>query len=370
MRNWKSRMKLYRALLSLLTFTGSGYAGSSETWTETLAAAKKDGQVTIYIYQYEPAVKWFEKEFPEIKVNSLAAPGSQLGSRVVAERRGGKFIPDVFSSGANTSYNVLYKGKALDPIKPSLVLPEVVEQSHWYGGEHRYIDAEGKYIFAYEVNPSAMRLAYNETLVEPKEFKSYWDLLNSKWKGKIVSFEPTNTGIGIPMQFFFHHPDLGPEFIKRFFGRMDVTFSRDQRQMTDWLAQGKFALCLGCAASMARAQGLPIETLDTSGWKEGSAFGVRNGSLSLMNQAPHPNAAKVFINWFLSRKGQIALQKYGYPENPPNSRRIDIPKGDVPPDNRIVEGRKYLDVARPEYADMAPIFELAKSIMKSREQGK
>ncbi|HEY2988273.1 MAG TPA: hypothetical protein VGL11_11150, partial [Candidatus Binatia bacterium] len=160
------------------------------------------------------------------------------------------------------------------------------------------------------------------------------------------------------------------EFIKRLFGRMDVTFSRDQRQMTDWLAQGKFALCLGCAASMARAQGLPIESLDTSGWKEGSAFGVRNGSLSLMNQAPHPNAAKVFINWFLSRKGQIALQKYGYPENPPNSRRIDIPKDDVPPDNRIMEGRKYLDVGRPEYADMEPIFELAKSIMKSRDQGK
>jgi ABC-type Fe3+ transport system substrate-binding protein len=89
-----------------------------------------------------------------------------------------------------------------------------------------------------------------------------------------------------------------------------------------------------------------------------------------MNQAPHPNAAKVFINWFLSRKGQIALQKYGYPENPPNSRRIDIPKDDVSPDNRITEGRKYLDVGRPEYADMAPIFDLAKSIMKSRDQGK
>jgi len=363
-------MKLYPALLSILIFAASSYAASPEKRTETLTAAKKEGQVTIYVYQYEPVVKWFEKDLPEIKVNSLAGPGSQLGSRVVAERRAGKFIPDVFSSGANTSYNVLYKGKALDPIKPSLVLSEVVEPSHWYGGEHRYIDAEGKYIFAYEVNPSAMRLAYNETLVGPKEFKSYWDLLSPKWKGKIVSFDPANTGIGIPMQFFFHQPDLGPEFIKRLFGQMDVTFSRDQRQMTDWLAQGKFALCLGCAASTARAQGLPIESLDTSGWKEGSAFGVRNGSLSLMNQAPHPNAAKVFINWFLSRKGQIALQKYGYPENPPNSRRIDIPKDDVPPDNRIVERRKYLDVARPEYADMAPIFELAKSIMKSKEQGK
>jgi hypothetical protein len=57
-----------------------------------------------------------------------------------------------------------------------------------------------------------------------------------------------------------------------------------------------------------------------------------------------------------------------YGELPPNSRRIDIPKDMLPPENRLVEGRKYLDVARPEFTDMTPVINLAKEIMMTREQ--
>ena len=88
------------------------------------------------------------------------------------------------------------------------------------------------------------------------------------------------------------------------------------------------------------------------------------------NQAPHPNAAKVFINWFLSRRGQIALQKLGDVDDPPNSRRIDIPKDDVPPTNRMVADGKYFDVVKPEYADLKPIADLAKEIMAAIEAKK
>ena len=92
--------------------------------------------------------------------------------------------------------------------------------------------------------------------------------------------------------------------------------------------------------------------------------------MGLLKGSPHPNAARVFINWFLSRKGQIAMQKFNdlYGELPPNSRRIDIPKDMLPPESRLIEGRKYLDVARPEYTDMTPVSKLAKEIMQAREQ--
>jgi hypothetical protein len=93
------------------------------------------------------------------------------------------------SAGTGGNYNVLYKGKALDPIKPVLTLPEVVDESKWYGKEHRYADGEGKYVFAYLASPSDAQLAFNSTLVNPKEFKSYWDVTNPRWKGKIVSLE-------------------------------------------------------------------------------------------------------------------------------------------------------------------------------------
>ena len=96
------------------------------------------------------------------------------------------------------------------------------------------------------------------------------------------------------------------------------------------------------------------------------------GSMSLIKGGPNPNAARVFINWFLSRRGQIALQKYTdlYGEDPPNSRRIDIPKDMLPQGNRIIPGKRYLDVSDPKYADMTPMFSLIKEIMKGREQRK
>jgi ABC-type Fe3+ transport system substrate-binding protein len=226
-----------------------------------------------------------------------------------------------------------------------------------------------KIYFAYLASPSTAQLSYNANLVNPKDFKSYWDLVNPKWKGKIVSLDPRDTGLGAPMQFLYYHPELGPDFIKKLFGGMDITYSKNFRQMTDWLSQGKYAICLGCKdAQRAKTLGLPVDELDTGMWKEGSGFSTGGGSISLLNQAPHPNAAKVFINWFLSRKGQVALQKLGDPDDPPNSRRIDIPKDDIPADNRLQEGRKYFDVVRSEYADMTPIFELGKEIMQANER--
>jgi ABC-type Fe3+ transport system substrate-binding protein len=184
----------------------------------------------------------------------------------------------------------------------------------------------------------------------------------------MVSLDPRDTGLGATMQFFYYSPELGPEFLKKFFGGMDMTYAKNFRQMTDWLAQGKYAMCMGCKDSMkAKGQGLPVDDFDTNGWKEGSSFSAGGGSLALVNQAPHPNAAKVFINWLLSRKGQIALQKLGDPDDPAGSRRIDIPKDDLPPDARLQPGVKYFDVVKPEYGDMKPIFDLAKTIMAANE---
>lgn len=338
-------------------------------WEETVEGAKREGQVNIYISGYTPVTQSFQQDYPQIKVSVVTAPGAQLTARELAERRAGKYLVDIHSGGANGSFNVLYKAKALDPIKPTLILPEVVDVSKWYGGKHAFIDPDGKYIFSYVGNAGPGQFTYNTGMVKPDDFKSYWDLTHPKWKGKIVSLDPSSTGIGATMQFFYFHPELGPEFIKKLYGGMDVTYSKEERLMTDWLAQGKFALCIGCQdASRAKLQGLPVDSFDTSLWKEGGSLTSSFGTLSLVNNAPHPNAAKVFINWYLSRKGQIALQKIGRPADPPNSRRIDIPKDDVPADRRFFEDRRYLDVTRPEWQDMAPIFKLVKETLASSEK--
>ena len=351
-------------LLSVVTISHAAQSDWLKDWEQTLAAAKKEGQVNVYIYRYEGLLQDFKREFPGINVVSVTGRGNDLTNRIMAERRAGRFIADVYSGGTNSLYNTLYKGKALDPLKPLLVLPEVTDTSKWFNNEHRYADPEGKHIFAFIGAASNAQLAYNTKMVNPQEFKSYQDVLNPKWKGKIVSLDPRDTGLGATMQFWYYSPDLGPEYMKKFFGGMEITYAKSFRQMTDWLGQGKFAICMGCKDSArAKNQGLPVEDFDTNRWKEGSSFSAGGGSVSYLNQAPHPNAAKVFLNWFLSKKGQIALQKLGDVDDPANSRRIDIPKDDIPPDNRLQAGVKYFDVVKPEYGDMKPIFDLAKEIM-------
>ena len=281
----RSLMILGLVALLGVTSVGAVFGGQADwkrDWEDTLAAARKEGQVNVYIYRYERLLADFKKDFPGINVVSVTGRGNELTTRLMTERRAGKYIADVYSGGTGGNFNVLYKGKALDPIKPALILPEVVDESKWYGKEHRYAEAEGKYVFAYLASPSDAQLAFNSTLVNPKEFKSYWDVTHLKWKGKIVSLDPRDGGLGGTMQFFFYNQEIGPEFIKKFFTTMDIQFAKNFRQMTDWLAQGRYAMCFGCKDSMrAKNQGLPVDDFDTTRWKEGSSFSSGGGSPKL-----------------------------------------------------------------------------------------
>jgi ABC-type thiamine transport system substrate-binding protein len=210
-------------------------------------------------------------------------------------------------------------------------------------------------------------VSYNTKLADVKDFKSYWDLLNPKWKGKIISRDIRAPGPGSGnARLFYHLPDVGPSFIRKLYGEMDVTLFRDYRQGTDWLAVGKAAICFFCEADVSKQQGLPVDTFGPGVFKEGAGLVQQFGTLTLVNRAPHPNAAKVFINWLLSRRGQIALQRnMSKTENPADSLRIDIPKDDVHYLSRRVEGVKYLDTSKPEWQDMKPILEVMNEALKA-----
>jgi iron(III) transport system substrate-binding protein len=363
---------MFLPLLFVPILTTELEADWKSEWERVVEAAKKEGRLNLYVGRYgqAPLLEEFKKEYPDIKIVTVNGTGDQLATRIVAEVRAGKTIADIYSGGPNSNYNLLYRGKILDSIKPAFILPEVLDESKWYEGKHTFTDREGQFIFIYVALPGSRGLSFNSNLVNPKEFNSYWDLTQPKWKGKIVSQRPTETGLSAHLQFYYYNPELGPEFIRRLFGAMDVGFG-DRRTITDWLAVGKFAICHGCRQTeKAQSQGLPVDDFDTGHWKEGQPLSTGGGSISLIKGGPHPNAARVFINWFLSRKGQSAMQKSNdlYGELPPNSRRMDIPKDVLPPENRLVEERKYLDVARPEFTDMTPVLNLAKEIMKAREQ--
>jgi iron(III) transport system substrate-binding protein len=336
-------------------------------WEKTLETARKEGQVTIYISGYEEVLPAFQKEYPEIKVIAVTGRGSQISQRLLAERRAEKYLADVVSSGGVTTYQQLFPAKVFDPIKPALILPEVTDTSKWYQGKHHYTDPENQYVFSYVGSATYGAVSYNTKLVDAKDFKSYWDLLNAKWKGKIISRDIRVPGPGSGnARLFYHLPEVGPSFVRKLYGEMDVTLFRDYRQGTDWLAVGKAAICFFCEVDVSKQQGLPVETFGPGVFKEGAGLVQQFGTLTLVNRAPHPNAAKVFINWLLSRKGQITLQKNMLnTENPADSLRIDIPKDDVPLLNRRVDGVKYIDTSKPEWQDMKPILDVMNEALKA-----
>jgi iron(III) transport system substrate-binding protein len=353
-------------------------AGSSweVEWDKTLAAAKKEGQVTIYISGYGEVLDAgvFQREYPDVKVVAVTGQGVQIGQRLFAERRAGKYLADVSSTGANPTYQQFHTAGILAPIKPALILPEVLDESKWWGGKHWYIDPQAQHVFAYVGNVTGTG-AYNPSQVNPAEFKSYWDFLNPKWRGKIATRDIRIPGPGADnMRFFYHHPDLGPTFIFRLFSEMDLALTRDFRQGIDWVAQGKFPLALffsGSDVRKAQSQGLAVDTLDNDQFKEGAPLGVGFGTMGILKDAPHPNAAKVFVNWYLSRKGQAALQnEIAKSADGPDSLREDVLKDDVSSHNRRRTAVKYTIVFRPDWTDMRPIYKVVSDGLAAAEKKK
>jgi ABC-type Fe3+ transport system substrate-binding protein len=327
-------------------------------WEKTIKAAEEEGAVVIYMTQsLEPVFRdSFQKKFPKIKVTAVTGRGPEISQRVMSERRAEKFAVDLYISGS-TSPRIFYRAKILEPIKPLLTLPEVVDTSGWYEGKHHYNDPENRFIFVFEGTPRSGDITFNTKVVNAAEIKSYWDLLAPKWKGKIVTVDPFLPGpISAAQIFFYKNADLGPEFVRRLYADTEITILRSNEQLMDWLSAGKYAFGIGARdVDKAILQGMPVMQFLPGSLKEGSSVTAYNGTVSYFTRAPHPNAAKVAVNWLLSREGQTAWlnsdQKTGGLHD---SLREDISKDKISQWARRVKGAKFLWLD-PEWIDELPV---------------
>jgi iron(III) transport system substrate-binding protein len=365
--------ELIRYLTILLVLTGSqrgltadAVSGSEQEWERTVKAAEQEGQVVVYKIAQDSEWHAFQKKFPKIKVVLIQGNAAQIQQRLLAERRAGKFLADVVRLGGGTS-TALYKAKALDPIGPALMLAEVKDVSKWLDGKHHYNDVDSQYVFVYAAFPLHL-LAYNQKLVDPKTLTSYWDLLDPGWKGKITLKDPKEPGGQSPLLYLYHNSKLGPDYLKRLFSDAALTLVRDDRQQTDWLAAGKFPLTLTSKATdveEAKNQGLPVDVLDAHAFrKEGVGLEAGGTMLAMVNKAPHPNAAKVLINWFLSREGQMAIQKTGPEDAGQNSLREDIPKEHLRASLQRQKGVQYVRLWGAEVWDRESVVKFVNELVK------
>ena len=335
-------------LIALLCLLGSMDAAWTQTkvsdkeWAAIVEAAKKEGKVVVAgspdpVMRNEVIPK-FTARF-NIPIEFIAGRSSQIVSRVETERASGIYSIDIFLAGPDTSANELYNDKLIDPLKPLLVMPEVVDGAKWKPGKIWFADPQEQFVVRAFSSVASM-LFINTEHVKPDEMRHFKDLLNPKWRGKISAEDPTTTGAGANLAARFY-VQVGEEFVKNLYVEQKVVRTRERRQMSDWLARGTQPICLNCRED-------DIRPLIKDGFKILEIFelngipGTINGSpwmLNLANRAPHPKAAQVFANWILSKEGLETYAK-GYGSA---TLRADIDESYLNPGNLPKKGVKYFD---------------------------
>jgi ABC-type Fe3+ transport system substrate-binding protein len=331
------------AVLLSISVIGDASAQSAEM-NKLIKAAQKEGRVEVILGGQMPrklrrAMPAFEKKFG-IKVNFHSGSSRKHSARIRAERKIGKYTADVWIGGANTALSLLLPNGVLSPLKPLLVDPEVKNPKRWYQGKHHFTDPEGRYIFTWGASP-AYTVAINTNLVKPSEIKSYWDLLDPKWKGKIVARSPARRGAAASSVPMLLNPKIGKKWFERWVDEMDVTIVRDSRQAVEWLALGRYAIGmfgLGTPAEEMAKQGFPLLPYLPHVLKEGEMLSASAANIMAVDKAPHPNAQKLFINWALSKEGQKLFITIGQTSD---SLRVDVPQSVIAEQYWIKPDRKY-----------------------------
>ena len=273
-------------------------------WEKTIELAKKEGKVVVSIpasTELRAAIeKLFEKRYG-IDVEPVVGRASAIVRKMVDESRAGVRYVDLHMGGSESVVTGMLPEGILEPIEPLMVLPEVKDPKHWWGG-HVWVDQTKKFVYTTLAYQSES-IWFNSQMMKAEDVRSFDDLLDERFKDKIGILDPRTPGSGASMWSYLREIK-GEDYLKRLAGQK-LALSRDQRVLAEILAKGKIALVLGLTyysyAPFIKA-GLPVSPLPTP--QEGVYVSGGSGHLVVLKNAPHPHAAKVFVNWFLSREGQ------------------------------------------------------------------
>ncbi|HWP22629.1 MAG TPA: extracellular solute-binding protein [Candidatus Binatia bacterium] len=316
------RIGLISLVFSALLFSAAFATAQSkpEEWDRIVEAAKKEGKVVASIPPSPELRKLMEITFARrygIGVEFVPARGGAIIQRMVSEAKSGVQYFDLHIGGTESIITGLLPENVLEPVEPYFVLPEVKDAKQWWGG-HIWADHAKKYVYNF-VAYQTVSLWSNPTEYKPSQFKSFDDLLDPRLRGRIGISDPRTPGSGSSMWSYMNYIK-GEEYLKKFVAQK-LFVTRDLRLLADQLAKGKIAVTSGIGYSeflpFIKAN-LPVAPLPVP--KEGLYVSGGYGHLTILKHPPHPNAAKVFINWLLSRDGQeIFSRAMGV-----GSRRLDI----------------------------------------------
>ncbi len=263
-------------------------------------AAKKEGKLVLYgvgnATLYNPVRDAFQKRFPGIELVGVDQRGRESREKIIAEQQSKNYVADVVISGTDTQNELVQNGfiERYDATEISNVIPDLVPPDR-------------------QNNPrtvSIFSVAINTTLVPPaEEPKTYKDFLDPKWKGKLAMDDPRGSGPGgtilSGMEVLY-----GIDEVDKAMGAQDIFFATQAGPILEALNRGEYAVYLSSNHTDVIAQrkaGAPIKQI-----KPSDGVGITPINQGLIKNAPHPNAAKLWIEWSLSEEGQTVLAAQGY----------------------------------------------------------
>ena len=341
---------------------GARAASAQGEWAAVVAAAKKEAKVVVNTFPgdgYKRALKAFTAAYPEIKLEHTGLHSQDFAPRIVQERQANLFTWDVALIPTSTALQVLRPAGVWDPVRPAILLPEV--KDGWDGGFERGFTLVKDRALCYGfVAVRGGGVTINTDMVKESEVRGLKDLLDPRWKGKLLLPDVRVMGDSFwPMTAA--RLSLGDDIIKKLFVDQEPVLSRDNRQVAEFMVRGRYPIAIGVNPQLLatyQKQGL-AKNLKLLHFNEMATQSSSSSTIWLVNRAPHPAAAKVFINWLLTRDAQVVWAR----EVETNSRRSGIEPGHplyvVPADAKFMQ----ID-AEENLPEVVKTQDIAKAVIK------
>ena len=275
------------ALVCFLGNTGPASAGYEE--------AKKEGSAVLYtslnLEDSQPLVDAFSAKYPGIRVEVNRQGSSTLVTKILTERRVGK---------RDNADLVLTGADSLD-----LMLMETPTIFQKYSSPERPPEDRGLYSGVYF---TILTIAYNSRMVTGADVpKRYTDLLRDRWKGK-AAVNLNNFGWVYAMLDFFGQ-DKGMDYLRKFAALNPRPGRGTTLMVQQWLGGGEVELALPLNHDGIKKFSEKGLTVDWARLEDPLYADLH--TIGISGMAPHPNAAKLFVDYILSKEGQTVMAKSG-----------------------------------------------------------
>lgn len=288
------------AMLAAACSSASGSDGDGAAkvaaggWDAVVEAAKKEGSIQTYMtasqHVLDPLNDAFQKKYPEITVETFRTTGTApLLERIQNDRDSGNWIADVVNLADPLWMEQATKDGviATDVDVPSA---ELWDKEFWHDG-------------AAVLLPSVFAVIYNTELVAEQDVPTSWeDMADPKWKGKMAIFEPREGTDSASVLYEYYLENFGDQFLSDI-KALEPKVWDSGNPLAESVAAGEseIGVTYSHKAEALKADGAPVDFVMLE-----PAPAFRN-SVFVAADAPHPNAARVYLDFAMSVEGQTAM---------------------------------------------------------------